>query len=380
MQSLIASLLLLGSISLSASTQLENATCQKCHPKIFKEYEGSMHKNASIYNDTVHKAIWDLHPAKEKGKYNCAKCHTPADHDLVAGKTKLSKNDIQVKEPISCLSCHQIESIEQHSKSNKNVMTKEPKTFFTADNEKKGTKLVYQDKTSFFGLFKTRIGSPFHDIDYSNENYYDGQMCMGCHSHKQNANNFAICDLEVVENEDSKETCITCHMPQERGSMVNHKDTKTHAYHGTTALKMKPVQLSKYIELTLEKQEKGFAIYVKNLANHTLVPHPLRLSKLKVSIERDGKMIALDTEEFIKVIGTEGKKSMPWLATEVLKDTLIKGFEKREVIYEDILEKGDTLHVEFGYHIVNPNIADTLKITDKKLLKFVILKKQKFSL
>jgi len=375
----IISALIALTVTLSCA-QLENATCQKCHPKIFKEYEGSFHKNASIYNDSVHKAIWDLHPAKKKGNYKCAKCHTPADHDLVAGKTTLNKNDIQVKEPVSCLSCHQIESIEKHSKSNKNVMTKEPKTFFTADKEKKGTKLVYQDKKSFFGMLKTRIGSPYHDIDYSNENFYDAQMCMGCHSHKQNANNFAICDLEVKVDPSSKETCISCHMPQTRGSFVNQKDSKTHAYHGTTALKMKPDMLSKYIELTLEKQEKGFKVFVKNLANHTLVPHPLRLSKLKVRILREGKTIVLDEKLFVRVIGTDGKPSMPWLATEVIKDTAIKAFEKREVVYSDMLQKGDELEAQFGYHIVNPKIAEKLKLEDEKLRKFVILKKQKFSL
>lgn len=378
MKIIITSLIAL-TVSLSAA-QLENATCQKCHPKIFKEYEGSMHKNASIYNDPLHKAIWDMHPAKEKGNYKCAKCHTPADHDLVAKKSSLTKNDIQTKEPISCQSCHQIESIEKHSKMNKNIMTKDAKTFFTADKEKKGTKLVYQDKTSFFGMLKTRVGSPFHDIDYSNENFYDGQMCMGCHSHKQNANDFLICDLEVKEDPSSKETCISCHMPQKAGSYVNQKDSKTHAYHGSTALVMKPDMLSKYIELTLEKQDNGFKLFVKNLANHTLVPHPLRLSKLKASILRDGKRIDLDEKMFVKVIGTDGKPSMPWLATEVIKDTAIKAFEKREVAYSDVLKAGDELEVEFGYHIVNPKIADKLKITDEKLRKFVVLKKQRFSL
>ncbi len=366
-------------ISLSASV-LENAACQKCHPKIAKEYQSSMHANASIYHDSVHKAIWDMHPAKKKGEYHCAKCHTPADHDLVEGKTTLQKNVIQMKEPISCQSCHKIKRIEKHSKMNKNILTKEPKTFFTADKERKGTKLVYQDKKSFFGLFKTRIGSPYHDIDYSNENFYNGQVCMGCHSHKQNGKGFEICNLDVRESNSSKETCISCHMPQTKGSFVNQKDSKTHAFHGATALTMKPTKLSKYIELSLEKQEKGFKIFIKNLANHTLVPHPLRVSKLKVSIERAGKVIELKERTFEKIIGTEGKASPPWLATEILKDTLIKGFEKREVVYDEALQAGDIMIVEFGYHIVNPKMAKKLKLTDEKLYKFVILKKQKFSI
>jgi hypothetical protein len=79
---LLLPLLSLATIALA----LDNTTCQKCHPKIYKEYQTSAHKNASIYNDPIHKAIWDLHPAKKKENYKCAKCHTPSDKQLVASK------------------------------------------------------------------------------------------------------------------------------------------------------------------------------------------------------------------------------------------------------------------------------------------------------
>ncbi len=368
----------IGAITLSASNKLENATCVKCHPKIFKEYENSMHKNASIYNDPVHKAIWDLHPAKKKGNYKCAKCHTPADRDLVAGKTSLAKTDIQTKEPISCLSCHQIESIEKHKKANKNIYTKKEKTFFATSKEHKGTKLLYHDKSSFFGLFKTRVGSPYHDIDYSNENFYDAKMCLGCHDHKQNGKEFMICDMQIKKSDSSKETCITCHMPKEKGSFVNLHDSKTHRFHGATALVARPNRLSKHLLLTLEKESEGFTIMIENKANHTLAMQPLRLAKLKVTISRDGKIIAQEEQSFQKVIGTNGKPSMPWLATEVLSDKTIKAFEKRKVHFETKLEKGDEIVAKFGYHIVNPKVAEKLGISDKKLLEFTVLTKRRF--
>ncbi len=204
----ISSLLLISIVSVSnASPKLENHECKACHPKIYKEYQGSHHANSSIYKDEIFSAIWKKHPAKEANNFKCAKCHTPSDHALMKDQSTLAQNDIQMTEPISCQHCHQIESVEKHAFSNKNILTKKEKTFFASDPVKKGTKLEFKEESSFFGLFTTKIGSPYHDIDYSNEDYYTGNSCMGCHSHKQNANDFTICDLEVKESE-SKDTCV----------------------------------------------------------------------------------------------------------------------------------------------------------------------------
>lgn len=376
----ISSLLLLSLASVSnASPKLENHECKACHPKIYKEYQSSHHANSSIYKDEIFNAIWEKHPAKAKNNFKCAKCHTPSDHALMKDPSTLAKNEIQMTEPISCQHCHQIESVEKHTKSNKNILTKKEKTFFASDPEKKGTKLEFKEKRSFFGLFTTKIGSPYHDIDYSNEDYYTGNSCMGCHSHKQNSNDFTICDLEVKESE-GKDTCITCHMPQVSGSMANQKVTKTHAFHSSSALISKPALLSKYILLDLKKADNGFSVTVENKANHTLVPHPLRLAKLRVTIERAGKTIEIKPKTFVKVIGDKGKPTFPWLATEIIKDSSIKAFEMREVTFEEKLQKGDRVTVEFGYHIVNPKISKKLELKDKSLSKFVILTKKQFSI
>ncbi len=374
----ITSALLL-SITINASQKLENHECKACHPKIYKEYQTSHHANASIYKDEIFNAIWKKHPTSKKNNFVCAKCHTPSDHDLMSGKTKLSENKIQLTEPISCKHCHQIESVEKHTKSNKNILTKKEKTFFASDPLKKGTKLEFKEESSFFGLFTKTVGSPYHDIDYSNENYYNGNSCMGCHSHKQNSHEFTICDLEVKKS-DSKNTCVTCHMPQVSGQVANQKATKTHAFHSTTALISKPALLSKYIILDLKKSEDGFNVTIENKANHTLVPHPLRLAKLRVFITKDGKKIELEQKTFVKVIGNDGKPSFPWLATTVLKDTSIKAYEQREVSFDTPLQKGDKVTVEFGYHIVNPKIAKKLELKDKSLSKFVILTKKQFNI
>ena len=376
MKSWITLLLLLAATSHTYAT-LENTTCKSCHPIIFAEYQNSIHSKSSVYKDAVHKAVWDKHPAKEKGDYKCAKCHTPSDHDVMSGKSKLSDNEIQRTEPISCQQCHKIESVEKHTKANKNILTTKPKTFFAADKALKGTKVEFKEESKFFGMITKKTGSPYHDIDYSNEGYYNGDSCMGCHSHKQNSKGFTVCDLEVKQG-DSEESCVSCHLPQVTGSLANQKESKTHAFHGQSIHNNTPTLLSKYIKLSTEQTADGFSVSIKNEATHTLFPQPLRLNQLRVSIERAGKTIELKTESFARVIGTEGKPSMPWLADAILSDTTIKAHETRVVKYSDMLQKGDTLVVKFGYYVVNPKAAKILEITDESVTGFVVLTKKRF--
>ncbi|RLA74006.1 MAG: hypothetical protein DRG30_05700 [Epsilonproteobacteria bacterium] len=365
--------------ALDAKPVLENQSCKVCHPQIYQEYQNSMHSKSSIYKDILHKAVWDKHPAKAKGEYSCAKCHTPSDHQLMNGKSQLADNPTQQSEPISCQLCHQIESIEKHAKSNKNIFTSKDKHFFSANKEKKGEKIKFKQESRFFGLLTIQSGSPHHSIDYSNENYYNGDACMGCHSHKQNAKGFIVCDMEVKQG-DSKETCISCHMPKVQGSLANHKESPSHAFHGLSIHNSPAQTLAKYVKLTLDQQANAFDIMIKNEATHALFPQPLRLAQLRVNIEREGKTIPLKTESFVKIIGTTGKMSMPWLADSIISDNSIKALETRKIHYDITLQKTDKLIVVFGYYVISPKIAKKLNITDKETIKFIPLTSKRFIL
>jgi hypothetical protein len=350
----------------------DSSTCAACHPKIVHEYERSMHANSSIYNDVIHKAVWDRHPDKKHNNYKCAKCHTPADHDLIEGKYKLGKNYIQTHEPISCQSCHQIKSIEKHKQSNTNKYIKKKKYFFSADEKKKGTIVSFHEKSSFWGLVTKISGSPYHDIDYGNENYYNGNVCMGCHDHKRNESGFAICDLSVDQGS-SHQTCISCHMPQIKGSFVNLKSTSTHAYHGISIHNGTPQHLAQYIDLNLTVGHNGFDVKLHNQATHALFVQPLRLGQLRVLITRNGASVHLKTVDFHRVIGKDGRPAMPWLADTVLADTTIRAHETRVLHYGYKLQKGDMVTLELGYYLVNPKAADKLGIKDRKATSFIVL-------
>lgn len=53
-------------INLMANQGVKSETCKSCHPTIYSEFYGSSHRKSSIYEDPIHKAVWDIHPLKEK--------------------------------------------------------------------------------------------------------------------------------------------------------------------------------------------------------------------------------------------------------------------------------------------------------------------------
>ena len=368
------------------ATGSSSQVCKTCHATIYKEFQGSLHVKASIHNDAVHKAIWDKHPAKTKGKYKCAKCHTPSDlkllNKLKKGEEALpQKNSIQEKDPISCKYCHQIKDVSHHDISNTNIMTNKFKTLYSARvNQKDNSNVEYKEKSSWFGMVKETTGSPFHNIDFTNKNFYSGKTCTGCHSHKQNSHKLVICDMKIGEANVTKETCISCHMPQVEGSFANSKDSKTHAYHGFAGVLHKPQMLNKFVNFGFKKSSNGFEITIKNSASHSLLLHPLRVGELQVSIIRNNKEEKLDVINFKRVLGDDNNTAtMPWLATQVLKDDHIKAGENRKIEFKKSLQKGDIVEVRLGHYTVNPKVAPKLGLNNRKdLTTFKLFKKERF--
>ncbi len=360
-------------ISFAKEIPLEaTKVCKQCHPLIYKEFTSSMHAKASIFNDPVHKAVWDKHPAKKKGNYKCKKCHTPVD-------TKLSglpqKNDIQEHSPISCVYCHRIEDVKYHPKSNENILSEKKNTLYGARKSLKGNKDVeFEKEKSFFGLVTKQSGSPYHHIDFSNDNYYSAKTCMGCHSHKQNGKGFNVCDMQQKEQK-NKKNCIECHMPKIKGSFTTLQNAPTHRFHGFAGVSNNEEMLARYVKLKLQKQKNGFVIQISNEAPHDLFLHPMRMAELRVTVYRNSKALKLPPKRFQKIIGKNGKPSAPWVAEEIVKDTQIKANQTRDVEFLFDLQKKDYVEALLGFYKVSPKMAKKLGITDENVTKFKILKK-----
>ena len=360
-------LLLLSFLSLGAN---ESKVCQKCHPIIYEEYYESSHRNSSTVNNPIHKALWDKHPKGADG-YSCAKCHSPSDLESLKGVLK--DNKIQREEPISCVYCHSIKTIEDGESSNTNILTDKKREFFTAEHSKKGKeKASYETKTSWFGLVKESRNSPYHKIEYNNENFYSGNVCMGCHSHTNNEHSFDITMLDAMIDKNDKNTCVTCHMPQVAGTKVTINESKTHAYHGIAGIYHMNKEMGKYIEFNIDKKTKGFSVRIVNKSNHALFGQSFREGVLDIEVKRDGKTISLEPFIFTRVLGKDGKEVMPWEANESLKDTLI--YAKKDIIYSENIQSGDTLKLTLSVRRISNIKAKELGLDDKQLTKKRVLK------
>jgi len=382
-------LVLLFAVSIYATQNFQDSkTCKGCHPTIYNEYYGSAHRKSSIYEDAAHKGIWDKHPNKAKNKYTCAQCHTPSDarvlDALAKGEDSTPKKDnIQTQEAISCIYCHSIKSIESHTKRfNSNVMqgqnNKRP-LLYSANKNNQNKKVIYKEKSSFFGMFKSTTGSPYHDIDYTNKNYYNGQMCMGCHSHFKNNHDIDICNTGQKGVNTNENNCITCHMPKVKGSATTIKITKKHAFHGFAGSRNHQNLVAKYLEISYKKTDDGFDIILKNKAPHKLFIQTLRMAQMDVRVIKNNVTKKLKPIVFAKTIGKDGVEVMPWLATQVLSDTMLKANETRTVHFDTKVNSSDEIEVVFGYYLVNPSMHKDLELApNTEPTTFHVLKTKSF--
>ncbi len=347
-------LIFLASLHLFASN--EDQVCKSCHPNIYNEFKSSIHSKSSKHDDEIHKVVWDTHPDKKANNYTCKECHSSSQNEA----------------SISCLSCHQISDISKHTEQNENKRTTKKKYFYSADISQKGTIKEFKKDDSFMGLFSKNSGSPYHTIDYSNQNYYDGQMCMGCHSHKTNKKGIDACRIDDAEISKNGNNCITCHMPQIKGSSTSIKITKTHAFHGFAGVHNAPQMLGKYLKMEIVQTKKGFEVLLHNNSPHPFLLQPLRMAVLDIQINSK----KLKPTVFARVLGDdENKPTMPWDATKVLSDTMLKADEHKSFYFDEKLKRGDKIEAQFGFFVVNPKAKEKLELQNNKTAnKFIVFK------
>ncbi|RRS29936.1 MAG: hypothetical protein P794_09875 [Epsilonproteobacteria bacterium (ex Lamellibrachia satsuma)] len=352
---------------LSANQTFEpSETCKKCHPAIYKEFQSTQHSKASIFDDEIHAAVWKKHPKnRELQSYTCAKCHTPAASNIdelvkINNGVVPDVNSSTQREGISCAYCHRIESIKHDRMMNINVISKEEK--------------------SYFGSLQKHIKSPFHKIKTNSAHFNNGNACIGCHSHKKNKFDMNVCSTNV-NNELEKANCVSCHMPKVEGSISTLHETKEHTFHGFPGTHSHQDMLSKYAALSLQENDNGFDLLIENKSSHALSLHPMRVMQIRVKVTRAGKIVELERKNLAKIIGADGKPTPPWLAKEVVKDTAIKGNEKRILSYGYTLEKDDKVDVTIGYYLVNPKMLKGLGLKKSKVAtKFNIFKTKSFEI
>ena len=359
--------LMMSTLAFGAMHFEKNQKCSECHPKIFEEYKTSQHGNATVFQDKIHGAVFDKHPMKNKmQKYRCAKCHTPtADNmkELLTPKNGVlpdPHNETQ-NEAVACAYCHRITDIKPGKAMNSNV--------------------VSPDMRKYFANLEPHQKSSFHEIETNVEVFKNGKLCMGCHMHKSNKKQFEVCSTEN-NNMDGNNNCITCHMPKVDGKPSKFSKETKHAFHGFPGLHGDLSLLSKYVTLDFKNTDKNFIVSVDHQATHSSTLHPLRMAKLVVTIERDGKVIKMDPKKLFKVIGSKetGKPTPPWAATAIVKDTRIPAKTKKDFKYDVVLQSGDKVTAKFGYLLVKPKALKKFDLQDnEEAKKFRVIAKETFT-
>ena len=351
---------------LSAAHFESSEQCKACHPVIYEEFQTTQHANASVFDDEIHGAVWRDHPQNIKmSSYTCAKCHTPATDNYEALVAKGNgvvpdKNNTTQREGISCAYCHRIEDIEYHEQSNTNIISKESK--------------------SYFGTLKSHIDSPFHKIRTDSKHFDNGNVCIGCHSHKKNKFGTNVCSTNI-ENELDGSNCVSCHMPKVEGSVSVLRETEKHTFHGFPGTHTHRDMLSHYVDLKVIREAEGFKVIIENKSSHALSLHPMRVMQLRVNLIRGGSTKALESKNFARIIGDKGEPRPPWLAKKEVSNNAIKAHEKREIGYPEVLQKGDIVEITLGYYLVNPKMLKSLDLEKNEVAtKFQQYKKERIEI
>jgi len=330
--------------------------CKGCHPVIFEEWSNSMHSQSSAHQDPAHAAVHrKFVTAREKagkpGNYHCANCHAPMAenlNELMSGKKKLDSRNPLEREGVGCAFCHRIDSILHQKNFNRYRINKDGAFTVAAPSGK--------------APHKTRGSALFAE----------GDICMGCHSHKINAKGVSIC---VMKKEGSGD-CLSCHMEKQEGAPAVGSARKMHRSHVMPG-GHHPEMLKKAVHLeaaiTEEKGEKTLHVTLANRTGHAFPStSPMRMAFLKVTAVNEGGEIIwtnfskspMEDKQgvLLKVFAAGKKVGVPaWQADRVAFDRRLKEGEKRVLTYP--LPAGtEKVTITLFYRLFTPKAAKMLEI------------------
>ncbi|MEA3374557.1 MAG: multiheme c-type cytochrome [Campylobacterota bacterium] len=350
--------LLLLSLNIQAK-YYDSESCNECHEDIYYEHTKSMHHKSSLFADEVHRKMKET---ISKDKYACALCHMPATSNLagiIRGIDQPNPNDKRQTDGVSCAYCHQISKIYHGKTYNIN--------FSSAKHDEKPT---------MFGNLERPDDSDKHHAEH-NEIYKNSEVCMGCHSHKENVHEMQVCN--TLDQHGKTSDCIGCHMPKAPGG--NEKFNKrgrdeyaTHEFLGIHSAEM----VKKAVELKLAQKDDQVTLTIINKMGHKIITQPMRLKFVKTVVSREGKIIWSNFEKnpmedkdatfAIVFKDSEGHPTHPGNAVAYKINQNLEAMGTKTVTYKiNDLQKGDKVISTWVSYVIKPKIAKKMKLSDKAL-------------
>ena len=356
---IILSLLFL--FSLHHAKYIDSKACEECHEDIYREHAGSMHHKSSILKDEVHRKVAEL---TTPDKYSCALCHMPATKNLagvIRGMDHPNPKEVRHQDGVSCFYCHQINNIYHAKAFNIN---------FSSYRE--------GEKPVFYGNLENADDSDKHGS--ANHPFYkDSEVCMGCHSHKENKYEVQVCN--TLDASSKRSDCIGCHMPKKPGIIekFDKKSRTEYASHEFLGIHSEEM-VKKAVKLELERSSEGVTLSISNKMGHAIITQPMRLKFVKTVVARDDKVIWSNFKEspledkdatFIIIFKDEkGDATMPGSARGFKVQQNLEALGSKTVNYAiDDLKKGDEVTSTWISYAVNPKIAKKLELTDMSVAK-----------
>ncbi len=347
--------------SISKAVYLSNSSCKECHKEIYKEYQYSYHSKG-YFNDILHRKIADK---ISKKSYGCASCHLPASKNLEAlidGKERPNRKNVEESDAISCFYCHEIAYVKKAHRHNKNILTRQIEGY----------------KPSLYGNLEKPDKSDKHS---SLKNpIYSKVVCNGCHSHKRNSNGLLI--FKAMEDNQTSEKCIECHMPYINGGNenMNKRARKKHRSHYFYGIHNDEIR-KKAIELKLNiKNNYHIITTLKNRMGHPLIIQPAREMFLKVEVKRGREKIwdnSSDKNATFKYQFLEGDKRViiPNRATSYEWFNNLEANSSRVYDYQiKNLQRGDKIIASFYIVIAKKECLDYIGLKNSELDKPLLVK------
>lgn len=371
-------------------------TCKVCHKEIYKQWKGSMHANSTALKDPIHGTFYRqvagdpvqegvLH--KASGKYPvCLQCHAPN-----AARDKTTKLDAEpaYSEGVNCVGCHLL-------KQYKGIQGKDGKLQLGLKAYESSDKLQAPGFYSNHGLNElTAMADPFGGgvSDEKKPNPHlgkpvtvDGEeipalpmesnptqlktsdACMGCHDQRNNPHGVPLCQTgNEYSISHSKVNCLSCHMPV-NGEVTDHSMGGGHD----------GAMLRRAIVFDVSTKKVGDNIHatvlVENHQPHSLpTGAPFRNIVIKLTAydstgavlweNAKGHPAKDDPQAYLvyALADDDGKPAMPPTATKLGKDTRLKPYESRKLVYE-IPAKGVVLvRGEAYYNLLWPSLVEKFK-------------------
>jgi hypothetical protein len=351
---------------LLSAKYLTNKSCKECHEDIYYEYQSSYHSK-TYFNDELHRKVANAVSTK---KYECVSCHMPAATNKKAlenGNEHPSKLYKEQTDAVSCFYCHQIGYVKQAHKKNIIYISKKPEGY----------------KPSMFGSLEDPDDSDKHEM--LNNPIYKKNVCLGCHSHKRNDHDVMIFDA-MKDNQDSTE-CIKCHMPYINGGAekMNKRgrlEHRSHTFAGIHSLDMR----EKALDIFIHPEHDSIEITLQNKMPHPLIIQAARVKYLKLTLNRDGKIIWKNFQKspledkqgaFLIEFADKNNKlvAIPAFAYKKKFVNNLQAKEKKVLKYKTpSIKKGDIIKAAFYVILAKPSCSEVLDLQDKSLTSPLLMK------